>query len=133
MLFHNVVNVRHRRGHEEGKDKGNNVVLGSPQVDVDGIEDTEERKTPVYTVYNDRFSVIRELIDDGTEEQEMDEGPDEECPWCWGEVRFFSGVVHVGGCSNGVNVGAHYRRRVSSRPKKVKRYGQNKKYVLQSK
>jgi len=46
VFLDNVVDVRNSRANKEGKDKGNNVVVRSPQVDVDGVEDTKKGEAP---------------------------------------------------------------------------------------
>lgn len=71
------------------------------------------------------MSALGELVYDGTEEQKVNErpakaqsvsglhtlkvcalhSPDEERPWCGGDVGFLAGVVDVARARNGVNVG----------------------------
>lgn len=51
----------------------NNVVVAGPQVDVYRVEDTEERKTPGDTVNDDAFAFGEELVDDGAEEEQVDQ------------------------------------------------------------
>ena len=52
-----------------------NVVVPGPEVDVDGVQDGEEGKTPGDAVDDDLLSAIEELVDDGSEEQEVNERP----------------------------------------------------------
>jgi len=46
MLLYDVIDMRDRGADKESKDEGNDVMVSGPQVDVDGIEDTEEGETP---------------------------------------------------------------------------------------
>jgi len=46
MLFDNVIDVSDSGADKEREDKGNDVMLCGPQVDVDGVEDTKEGETP---------------------------------------------------------------------------------------
>lgn len=90
--------------NEQGKDDGGNLVAVGPQVDVDGAEESEEGEPPGDAVDDDRLAVVSEPVDDRAEQQQMNEGLDEECPWCGGEVGLPARVVHVGGGSNGGDV-----------------------------
>jgi len=47
----------------------------SPQVHIDSIENTEEREAPRDPINNDTLSSRKELVDDGTEEKQMNERP----------------------------------------------------------
>jgi hypothetical protein len=51
------------------------VVAASPQVDVDGIQDSEERETPRYAIDDDGFSAGEELVNDSAKEEKVDERP----------------------------------------------------------
>lgn len=46
MRIRNEGAYRNSRANKESKDEGNNVVVGSPQVDIDCVEDTEKREAP---------------------------------------------------------------------------------------
>ena len=46
VLFHNIVDVRYRGTDEKSEDECKNIMVLGPQVDVDGIEDAKESKTP---------------------------------------------------------------------------------------
>jgi len=46
ILLDDVIDVCDRGADEESKDKGNDVMVRRPQVDVDGVEDTKEREAP---------------------------------------------------------------------------------------
>lgn len=51
------------------------VVVTSPQVDVDCIQDCKKREAPRDAVDNYGFSAREELVDDRAEEEKMDERP----------------------------------------------------------
>jgi len=69
------------------------MVVG-PNGDEDGVEDSEEREPPSNAVDYDRLCVSGgELVDDGAQEEEMDDGPGEEGPTGRGEIRLFDVVV----------------------------------------
>jgi len=92
--------------HEESKDKGDNVVLSSPDVDINTGKDGQEREAPGDAIDDGAFTGREELVNNESEEEQMDEGPDSECPWGGGEVGFFTGAVDGVGCSDAVDVGA---------------------------
>lgn len=50
-------------------------MVASPEVNVDRVEDTEERKTPGDAVDNDALALGEELVDDGAEEEQVDHRP----------------------------------------------------------
>ena len=60
---------------ERGQRHTDDVVVAGPEVDVDGVEDAEESKPPADAVNDDLLAALKELVDDGAEEQEVDEGP----------------------------------------------------------
>ena len=47
--------------------------MGGPEVDVYRVQNGEERKTPPNTVNDDLLAALEELVDNGTEKQEVDE------------------------------------------------------------
>lgn len=51
-------------------------MMTSPQVDVDCVENTEEGKTPGNAVDDDAFAFGEELVDDGAEEEQVDQRPE---------------------------------------------------------
>lgn len=107
MFFDNVVDVCDGRADEEREDKGDDVVVGCPQVDVDGVEDGEEGKAPGDAVDDYGLGVCGgELVDDGGEEEEMDDGPDGKGPAGRGEVGLLDGGVDGAGGGDGVEVRA---------------------------
>ena len=59
------------RGHRQTDD----IVVAGPEVDVDGVEDAEEGKAPADAVNDGLLAALEERVDDGAEEQEVDEGP----------------------------------------------------------
>lgn len=62
--------------HKQGEDEGDNVVLGGPDVHVYCIQDSEERQAPSNAINDHFLAAVEELVDDGTQEQEVDEGPE---------------------------------------------------------
>ena len=60
---------------ERSAERTDDVVVPGPNVDVDGVEDGEEREPPADAVDDDLLSALKELVDDGAEEKEVDEGP----------------------------------------------------------
>ena len=50
------------------------VVVVGPEVDADGVEDAEG-EAPADAVNDDLLAALQERVDDGAEEQEVDEGP----------------------------------------------------------
>lgn len=105
MLLDNVVDVGDRAADEEGKHESDDVVAMRPNVDVDRVEDSEEGEAPANTVDNDRLAVGGELIKDGAEEEEVNEGPDAERPRRRGNVGLLARAIGRGRSGNGVNVG----------------------------
>jgi hypothetical protein len=51
------------------------VVVASPKIDVDGIENSEEGEPPRDAVNNHMISGREELIDDSSEKENVDQGP----------------------------------------------------------
>jgi hypothetical protein len=80
VLLHNVVDVRNGRRHEKREDEGEDSVPHGPEVDVNSIEDGQERETPANAIDDHLFAGCEELVDDRAEQKEVDEGPDEERP-----------------------------------------------------
>lgn len=50
-------------------------MMSGPKIDVDSVEHSQQRETPRDTLNDGAVSVFCELIDDCTEEEEMDCGP----------------------------------------------------------
>lgn len=55
----------------------NDVVMPSPNIHVNGVQDCEEGEPPADSIDNDLLAALKELIYDGTEEEEVNEGPGE--------------------------------------------------------
>jgi hypothetical protein len=51
------------------------VVVASPQVDVDGIQDGQERETPRHAIDNDGLTAGEELVNDCAQKEKMDKRP----------------------------------------------------------
>jgi hypothetical protein len=73
MLLDDIVNVADRRADEQGEDERDHIVVASPDVDIDGIEDSQERETPSNAINDDLLASVGELVDDIAEQQEVDE------------------------------------------------------------
>ena len=50
-------------------------MVGSPETDVDGVEDAEEWEPPGDAVNDDTLASGEELVDNGPKKQDMDDGP----------------------------------------------------------
>jgi len=50
-------------------------MICGPEVDVDGIENAEKRKPPRNAIDDGLFACWEELVDDGAEEENVDERP----------------------------------------------------------
>ena len=62
-------------------------MIGGPEVDIDGIEDAEEREPPGNAIDDYFFACREELVDDCAQEEDMDEGPVEGVSECCGRVE----------------------------------------------
>ena len=106
VLLDNIVNVADGRGDQEGKDESGDVMVVGPDGDEDGVEDREEREPPGDSIDYDGLCVGgSELVDDCAKEEEVDNGPSEEGPASWSEVRLLEVAVDGAGRGYGVNVG----------------------------
>jgi hypothetical protein len=67
------VMLAYLRDYEEKLIEGRteSIVIRSPEVDINGIENTQERKTPRNPIDNDLFAVRGKLVDDGTQEEKV--------------------------------------------------------------
>lgn len=104
MLLDDIVDVRDGGADEESKDESDDVVATAPDADVDGVEDDEKGETPVDTVDDDLLSGFEELVDDGSEKEEVNDRPETEHPRSGSEVGFFASAVDWSGSSDGVDV-----------------------------
>lgn len=52
------------------------VMLMSPEIDVDGVENSQEREAPGDAIDDDLFSGGEELVDDCGEEEKVDKRPE---------------------------------------------------------
>jgi len=106
MFFDLVVDVGDRGRDKEGEYEGPFVVMVTPQVDIDGIQDSEERETPRNMVDDDMLPIGEKLVDDGSQQKEVDQGPNEERPGSRADEGFLAVVVTFLVGSNGIDVGA---------------------------
>jgi hypothetical protein len=53
-------------------------VTRSPRLHIDGIENSQKRETPGDPIDNDFLSFRGKLVDDSTQEEEMDQRPESE-------------------------------------------------------
>jgi len=82
------------------------VVPVSPHADVNGIEDRKKWETPANAIDDDGLARIGELVENETEEEKMDKGPDKKGPGGWSQISLLSRVVHITRASDGVDVAA---------------------------
>jgi len=81
-------------------------MMVGPDCDEYSVEDGEEREPPGDPVDNDGLGVDGgELVDNGAEKEEVNDGPGEEGPIGWSEVRLFDVAVDGLGGGYGVDVG----------------------------
>jgi len=106
MLLHNVIDVGDGGANQEGEDEGEDVAAMTPEIDVDGIQQDEERQAPVDGINDNLFAIVEELVDNGAEEQEMNNRPDAEGPSGGGEVGFFTVAIIVRWACDAVCVAA---------------------------
>jgi len=105
MIFlDEIVGMADGRGHEQRKDESDDVVLATPDVDVDAIKGTEEGETPANGVDDDFLATVVELVDDRSKQQEVDQRPDAERVWSRGKVSFLARVVDALWTRNGVDI-----------------------------
>ena len=76
-----------------------------PDYEEDRVDNGHEREPPRDPVDHGGLSVGGgELIDDGTEKEDVDDGPNEESPSGWGEIRLPDGSVDGLRVDHGVDV-----------------------------
>ena len=103
ILLDDVVNLADGRGDQKGQQERDDVMVVGPNGNEDGVEDGEEREPPRDPVdYNGLCVNGGELVDDGAQEEEVDDRPSEEGPTGWGEVRLLD--VGVDGVRGGYGV-----------------------------
>jgi hypothetical protein len=51
------------------------VMMASPKIDVDGIENSQKGETPRNAIDNDMFSLGEKLVDDGPKQENMNQRP----------------------------------------------------------
>jgi hypothetical protein len=56
----------------------NYVLAGSPKFHIGGIENSQKCETPVNSINDNLLSFRGKLIDDGTQKEEVDQGPGSE-------------------------------------------------------
>jgi len=64
VFLDDIIDVRYGRADEKRKYKCPDIVMTSPKVDVDGIQDSEEREAPRHAIDDDGLSAREELVDD---------------------------------------------------------------------
>lgn len=104
MLLDDVVDVRNGRADEESEDESDDVVATAPDADVDGVEDDEEWETPVDTVDDDLLAGFEELVDYGSEKEEVNDRPKTERPGSGSEIGLLASSVDRSRSGNSVNV-----------------------------
>lgn len=81
-FFHNPVDMTDGRAHKERKDERHNIMSMGPNIDIYGIEDQQEGEAPRNAVDDDPLSRREELVDDVSEQQQMNHGPNVEGVRC---------------------------------------------------
>lgn len=105
VLLDNIVDVCHCRADEERKNKGPDIVVGPPKVDVDGVQNSQEREAPGNRIDNDMLAIGEELVDDSSKKQNVDERPNEVRPGSWGHIGLLAAIVDtIMRAGNGINV-----------------------------
>lgn len=64
ILFDDIVDVCDCGADEKSKNKGYDVMMGGPQVDVNRIEHPKKRESPRNAINNNSFAPREELVDD---------------------------------------------------------------------
>lgn len=64
-----------RRADEQCEHECHDIMVAGPEVDVDGVEDGEEGEAPRDAVNDDGLARGEELVDDRSEEEEVDYRP----------------------------------------------------------
>lgn len=95
ILLNHIIYMTHRTAHKQRKHKRNNIMSSRPHIHINRIQHSQQRQSPADPVDDDLLAGIGELVEEGAEEEEVDEGPDGECPGCGGEVGCFCGAVYV--------------------------------------
>jgi hypothetical protein len=78
----------------------------TPEEDVNCVEDAQKSKPPSDRIDNNLLSSCGELEKHGSEEQQVNQGPNPECHWRGCEVSLFGRGVHVVGTSYRVDIGS---------------------------
>ena len=73
VLLDDIIDVADARGDKQCENESDDVVLASPDVDVDTVEHSEEGETPANAIDDDFLATVVELVDDGAEQQEVDQ------------------------------------------------------------
>jgi hypothetical protein len=53
----------------------NNIVMGSPNIDIDSVEDGEEGEAPRNAVNNNLLSLREELVDNRSQQEDVNQRP----------------------------------------------------------
>ncbi|KAG8994342.1 hypothetical protein FRB94_012919 [Tulasnella sp. JGI-2019a] len=70
-----TIHVRHSSTAEDGEDEESKIFLMDPEVKADRVEEQDEREPPAELIDNNLLSAIRPLIEDGADEQRLDDRP----------------------------------------------------------
>ncbi len=92
ILLHHIVYLADRRADQEREEESEDIPMSRPKEDVDRVEDAQKGEAPLNRVDDDLFPAGSELEDHGSEEEEVDEGPNPECVSTRCQKR---GLVHV--------------------------------------
>jgi len=105
VLLDDVIDVSDCGADEERQDEGYGVMMASPKIDIDGIENSQKGETPRNAIDNDTFSLGGKLVDDGSEQEKVNQRPDEKSPRSRSKIGFFSTVIYAGRSSNSIYIG----------------------------
>jgi len=75
VLLDNVVDLRDGRRNQQRHDERKDEPVPAGEKDENAVEDTEDGESPANRVDNDLLTTGGELVDHGTKEQKVDQGP----------------------------------------------------------
>jgi len=108
LFLNDVIDVADTTTDEEGEDERRDVMMSAPDVDVNTRENSEKREPPADSIDDGSFSRGEELVDDISQEEDVDKGPDPESILSGSEISLLAGGVaaSIFGACDGVDVRA---------------------------
>jgi len=104
VLLDDVIDVGHCGANKECHDECYGVVVASPDIDVDSIENSQKGEAPRNTINNYRFSRREELVDNSSKKEDVDQRPDEKSPRGWSKIGLLSTEIYAGRSSDGIDI-----------------------------